>query len=43
MLVSEYSAPDWATVLWQKSVRTDMNAKNGGKIPRIEKLFTVGV
>lgn len=42
ILVSEYTAPEWATVLWQKSVRTDMNAKGGGKLPRIEKLFTVG-
>ena len=43
VLVSEYTAPEWATVVWQKNVRTDMNAKGGGKIPRIEKLFTVGV
>ncbi len=41
VLVSEYTAPEWATVLWQKQVRTDMNAKGGGKLPRIEKLFTV--
>jgi len=43
VLVSEYTAPDWATVVWQKNVRTDMNAKSGGKIPRVEKLFTVGM
>lgn len=43
VLVSEYTAPDWATEVWQKEVRTDMNSKAGGKIPRIEKLFTVGV
>jgi len=43
VLVSEYIAPDWATVVWQKKVRTDMNAKSGGKIPRIEKLFTAGM
>lgn len=43
ILVSEYTAPEWATVVWQKNVRTDMNAKGGGKIPRIEKLYTVGV
>lgn len=42
VLVSEYTAPEWATVLWQKHVRTDMNAK-GGKSPRVEKLFTVGI
>lgn len=42
VLVSEYTAPEWATVVWQKSVKTDMNAKGGGKIPRVEKLFTVG-
>lgn len=41
MLVSEYTAPNWATVVWQKNVRTDMNAKTGGKILRVEKLFTV--
>jgi len=41
VLVSEYTAPDWATEIWRKEVRTDMNAKAGGKIPRIEKLFTV--
>jgi len=43
VLVSEYTAPEWATVVWQKNVRTDMNAKAGGKIPRVEKLFTVGM
>ncbi len=43
VLVSEYTAPEWATVLWEKQVRTDMNAKSGGKLPRIEKLFTVGI
>lgn len=42
VLVSEYTAPDWATIVWQKSVKTDMNSKAGGKIARIEKLFTVG-
>jgi DNA adenine methylase len=42
VLVSEYTAPDWASVLWEKKVRTDMNAKDGGKISRVEKLFTVG-
>jgi len=43
VLVSEYVAPDWATVIWEKAVRTDMNSKKGGKIPRVEKLFTVGI
>lgn len=43
VLVSEYTAPSWATVLWQKSVKTDMNAKAGGKHMRVEKLFTIGV
>ena len=43
VLVSEYTAPDWATVVWQKNVRTDMNAKGGGKLSRVEKLFAVGV
>jgi DNA adenine methylase len=42
VLVSEYTAPDWASVFWQKNVRTDMNAKGGGKLSRIEKLFIVG-
>src|SRR5208337_703352 len=41
MLVSEYTAPEWATAIWEKTVRTDMNAKDGGKLSRIEKLFTV--
>ena len=43
VLVSEYTAPEWATAIWEKPVRTDMNAKGGGKINRVEKLFTVGV
>ncbi len=42
VLVSEYTAPDWATAIWEKTVRTDMNAKDGGKLSRVEKLFTVG-
>jgi len=42
VLVSEYTAPDWATVYWQKEVHTDMNAKAGGKITRMEKLYTIG-
>ncbi len=41
VLVSEYMAPNWATAIWQKTVRTDMNAREGGKLPRVEKLFTV--
>jgi len=43
VLVSEYTAPDWASVVWEKPVKTDMNAKGGGKITRMEKLFTAGV
>ena len=43
VLISEYSAPTWARVVWQKPVRTDMNAKGGGKLERVEKLFTVGL
>lgn len=42
VLVSEYTAPEWVKVLWQKDVRTDMNAKGGGKLARIEKLFIAG-
>ena len=42
VLVSEYTAPDWARVLWEKDVHTDMNAKGGGKLSRVEKLFIVG-
>ena len=40
VLVSEYDAPsDW-TVLWEKSVKTDIRGKDG-KINRTEKLFLV--
>lgn len=41
VLVSEYNAPDWMNVLWQKNVRTDMNSKDG-KLSRVEKLFIIG-
>jgi DNA adenine methylase len=41
VLVSEYTAPDWAKVLWQKKVKTDMNSRGGGKLSRVEKLFCV--
>ncbi len=43
VLISEYTAPEWATAIWEKPVRTDMNAKGGGKINRVKKLFTVGI
>ena len=42
VLVSEYVAPSWTSVVWEKKVRTDMNSKSG-KIPRVEKLFRVQV
>jgi DNA adenine methylase len=41
VLVSEYTAPKWATEIWQKKVKTDMNARDGGKLSRVEKLFCV--
>ncbi len=41
VLFSEYSAPPWATVLWEKPQRTQINNKKG-KIPSIEKLFVAG-
>ena len=42
VLVSEYAAPDWASTIWEKQVRTDMNGKTGNKLQRTEKLFCVG-
>jgi hypothetical protein len=41
VLISEYTAPKWETAIWQKEVHTDMNAKDGGKLNRVEKLYTV--
>lgn len=43
VLVSEYVGPDWAKPIWEKPVKTDMNAKEGGKLSRVEKLFAVGI
>ncbi len=42
VLVSEYTAPEWATVLWEKHVHTDMNAKDGHKHQRTEYLYLAG-
>lgn len=39
MFVSEYSAPDYAECIWEKSVKTDMHGK--GREGRVEKLFLV--
>jgi DNA adenine methylase len=41
VLVSEYSGPEWARVIWQKDVKTAMNS-DGGKLQRTEKLFACG-
>lgn len=40
VLVSEYTGPPWAEVVWEKPVRTDMNGKRG-KLERVEKLYRV--
>jgi len=41
VLVSEYVAPSWTEVVWEKNVRLSMKSKD--KKPRIEKLFKVRV
>ena len=40
VLVSEYTGPTWAEVVWEKPVRTDMNGKQG-KLARVENLYRV--
>lgn len=40
VLVSEYTAPDFCKVVWEKQVRTDIRGKDG-RIDRTEKLFLV--
>jgi DNA adenine methylase len=41
VLVSEYRAPDFCEVVWEKAVVTDIRGASG-KISRTEKLFLVG-
>lgn len=41
VFVSEYEAPKDFKVVWEKSVKTDMNSKDSTKLPRIERLFSL--
>lgn len=40
VLISEYTAPDWAVVAWEKPVKTEIRG-NAGRLPRIERLYMV--
>ena len=39
VLVSEYSAPDDFTCIWEKATRTEIRTGRGEREPRVEKLF----
>lgn len=41
VIVSEYNAPEDFNVIWEKSVKTDMNNNKNGKINRVEKLYSI--
>lgn len=40
VFVSEYTAPDWAEVVWEKKVTSSLTKDTGGKVA-VEKLYKI--
>jgi DNA adenine methylase len=41
VFISEYEAPSDFICVWEQGVKSDMNAKGGGKLSKVERLFVL--